>query len=133
MSDAQKVSVLLVDDDKFLLEMYGMKFSGAGYAIQTCLSAAQALELLRGGFSPAVILFDITMPDTDGFAFLKELSDRGLAPSALRIALTNQSDETEKKKVFDLGASAYIVKATMIPSEVVNTVAKELAKKGKND
>lgn len=129
MIDATKTTVLLVDDDKFLLDMYGMKFIAAGYSVEACLSAKQALEILRGGFSPAVILFDITMPEMDGFAFLKTVSDEKLAVQALKIALTNQGDDAEKAKASELGADAYIIKASMIPSEVVNTVGEELAKK----
>ena len=132
MIEPAKTSVLLVDDDKFLLDMYGMKFSAAGYTVEACLSAKQALEILRGGFSPVVVLFDITMPEMDGFAFLKALSDEKLAGSALKIALTNQGDDAEKAKASELGANSYIIKASMIPSEVVNTVGEELAKKAKN-
>ena len=132
MIEAQKTSVLLVDDDKFLLDMYSTKFAAAGYTVQACLSAKQALEVLRGGFSPSVILFDITMPEMDGFAFLKAVSDGKLGVGALKIALTNQSDEAEKAKASELGASSYIIKASMIPSEVVNIVGEELAKKTKN-
>lgn len=123
-----KGTILLTDDDKFLLDMYGMKFSGAGYTIETCLSGKDALGILRGGFVPDVILFDITMPELDGLTFLKMVADERLAPHALKIALTNQSDDAEKKKAAELGASRYIVKATMIPSEVVNMVGEELAK-----
>ncbi len=130
MSDtpAKKAAILLVDDDKFLLDMYGMKFSQNGYTVETCLSAKQALGIVRGGFKPEVILFDLTMPELDGFSFLKALSDERLAEGALKIALTNQSDESERTKAAELGASGYIVKASMIPSEVVNTVNEELAK-----
>ena len=123
-----KARLLIVDDDKFLLNMYGMKFSSAGYTVQTCFSGKEALEMIRGGFLPEVIIFDITMPELDGFAFLKTLADEHLVTGAIKIALTNQSDEAEKTKATELGADHYIVKASMIPSEVVNTVAEVLAK-----
>lgn len=121
-------TILLTDDDKFLLDMYGMKFAQNGYKVELCLSANQALRVLRGGLKPDIILFDLTMPELDGFSFLKALSDEHLAEGVLKIALTNQSDESEKAKAAELGASSYIVKASMIPSEVVNTVNEELAK-----
>jgi len=125
---AKKGTILLLDDDKFLLDMYGMKFSQNGYTVETCLSANEALTSLRNGFKPGVVLFDLTMPELDGFAFLKMLSDEHLAEGALKIVLTNQSDEAEKAKATELGATKYIVKASMIPSEVVNMVSDELAK-----
>ena len=125
---AKKGIILLVDDDKFLLDMYGMKFSQGGYTVEACLCANEALGILRGGFQPDVLLFDLTMPELDGFTFLKALSDEHLATNSIKIALTNQSDESEKAKALEMGASRYIVKASMIPSEVVNTVGEELAK-----
>lgn len=125
---AKKATILLTDDDKFLLDMYGMKFSQNGYTVEACLSANEALGILRGGFKPDVILFDLTMPELDGFSFLKALSDELLAEGVLKIALTNQSDDSEKTRASELGATGYIVKASMIPSEVVNTVNEELAK-----
>ncbi len=125
---AKKGTILLVDDDKFLLDMYAMKFSQGGYTTEACLSANEALGILRGGFKPDVVIFDVTMPELDGLAFLKILSDEKLAQSALKIALTNQSDGPEKAKATELGVTRYIVKASTIPSEVVNTVNEEFAK-----
>lgn len=126
-TSAKKGTILLIDDDKFLLDMYGMKFSQGGYTVEACLSANEALGILRGGFQPDVILFDLTMPELDGFSFLKAIADEHLAVEAIKIALTNQSEE-EKAKALELGASRYIVKASMIPSEVVGTVNEEFAK-----
>lgn len=125
----EPVKILLVDDDKFLVDMYSQKFAGAGYTVEACLSAKEAVKLVQGGFTPKVILFDVTMPDMDGFAFLQALKDEHLADDALKIALTNQSSDSEKKKAEELGAVAYFVKASMIPSEVLSAVAEELSKK----
>src|SRR5688572_18672357 len=97
-AEATKGSILLVDDDKFLLEMYSMKFSAAGYTVEACLSAKEALGILRGGFKPHAILFDITMPELDGLTFLKMLIDEKIADGALKVALTNQNDGGEKTK-----------------------------------
>ncbi len=126
---ATKASVLLVDDDKFLINMYSLKFTSAGFQVQACLSVGDALDMLRGGFVPAAIVFDLVMPERDGFSFLEELTSGHLAPSAVRVALTNQNDDAEKARVEHLGVDRYIIKASMIPSEVVNAVSEEIAKK----
>jgi len=63
------------------------------------------------------------MPEHDGMYFLNTLNQEKLAPRAVKIALTNQSDDEERKKVLDLGAAQCIVKASAVPSEVVNIVA----------
>ncbi len=120
--------VMLVDDDKFLLDMYSMKFTQAGYAVRAHLGAKSALEDLRGGAQPDAILFDLSMPEIDGFGFLQAIREGNLATSARKIALTNQSDDAEQKQARDLGADEYIIKASVIPSEVVAKVGELLAK-----
>lgn len=127
MTDGAKHSILLVDDDKFLLDMYSMKFVQQGYNVQASLSADDALTALRGGFQPDAVVFDITMPGRDGYALLQALHDEHLAEKSVKIALTNQSSDSEKAKAMELGADQFIVKATMIPSEVVNTVSAALS------
>jgi len=122
-------SVLLVDDDKFLIDMYSLKFRNARYTVQACLSAKDALELLRGGLQVDAIVFDILMPEMEGFKFLEVLRDEKLGAGAVLVSLTNQANDFEKKRAEDLGCVRYIVKASMIPSEVVEAVKEEIAKK----
>jgi CheY-like chemotaxis protein len=119
-------SVLLVDDDKFLLDMYSLKFSQEGFNVISCFSVAEALTALRGNAKPDVILFDITMPGQDGFEFLKTVRDEKLGGGARLIALTNQSNDADRKHAEELGAQKYVVKASMIPSEVVALVKQEI-------
>lgn len=127
-----KPSVLLVDDDKFLMNMYSMKFTAKGYNVHACLSVADALKALRDGFKPDAIVFDLVMPEHDGFYFLKSLITENLRRGASLIALTNESDDATKTKVTELGADRIVVKASMIPSEVVNTVDGEIMRKRKS-
>ena len=122
-----KYKVLLLDDDHFLLQMYTMKFTHEGFEVQTSTSVKDALEILRHGYQPDAIAFDITMPEHDGFYFLQVLRDEKLAEHAKKIALTNQQSEPEKIKATELGADLYVIKATMIPSEVVNMVRTALS------
>lgn len=129
MKEGTKGNVLFVDDDKFLVDMYSMKFTAAGYVVQACLSVADALSFLREGFSADAIVFDVLMPEQDGFAFLETLKKERLTPSATLIALTNQSNDSERERAEHLGVDRYIVKASMIPSEVVSVVGEEIAKK----
>jgi CheY-like chemotaxis protein len=129
MTDTDKQSVMLVDDDKFLLDMYSMKFSQNGYTVHPCFSVDEALGTLRTGVVPSVIVFDITMPGQDGYAFLQHIHDEKLAAGSKLIALTNESGDAEKKRAEEFGVRRYIVKATMIPSEVVAAVKEELGKK----
>jgi DNA-binding response OmpR family regulator len=86
---------------------------------------------LRGGFKADAVVFDLIMPQEDGFFLLENMRREKLAYRRMLIALSNQSDEVEKKKAMDLGATHYIVKASMIPSEVVEAVGEEIKKNKK--
>jgi CheY-like chemotaxis protein len=128
MTDA-KGKVLLLDDDKFLADMYSMKFTQSGYDMSVCLSGKDAIAEIQKGFDPDVVLFDLMMPEMDGFAFLEALKSGHLAEHSIKIALTNQSDDSEREKAMRAGVDRYIVKASMIPSEVVSAVGDEIAKR----
>ncbi|MBI4093619.1 response regulator [Candidatus Kaiserbacteria bacterium] len=131
MTDATKGNILFVDDDKFLADMYSMKFSAAGYTIHTCLSVAEAIAALKAGFEPDAIVFDLTMPERDGFSLLEEVVKEALAPHAALIALTNASDPADKERAEQMGVHRHIVKASMIPSEVVQAVGEEIVKRNR--
>lgn len=125
----KKTNILIVDDDRFLLDMYSIKFKANDFDIETVSGSVLALDKLRQGVNPDIILLDIIMPTMDGLELLKVIRDEKLALSSVIIMLTNQPDETEKAKA--LGVDGYIIKATSIPSEVVDQV-KIIYKKKKN-
>ena len=122
-------AIVLVDDDKFLLDMYGIKFTQAGFDVHTCASTEESLKLLREGLSPKAVVFDIIMPEGDGFYLLDSIQNEHLAKGAALIALTNEMSAEEEQRAMGLGATKYMVKATLIPSEVVNSVIEEVQKK----
>lgn len=124
-----KKHILIVDDDKFLVNIYGMKFSAAGYQIQTCLSVHDALDVLRKGFPADAVVFDLIMPEEDGFSLLRQIKNERLVPKAALIVLSNQGEPSDEQKTKDLGANRYIIKASKIPGEVVEIVAKEIEKR----
>lgn len=124
IGENKNCNVLMVDDDKFLLDMYAMKFSQAGHSVKTCFSVDEALAEIRGGFNPHAVVFDLVMPGKDGFDLLRTIREEKLVPKARLIALTNQSSPEERKKVEEFGGIEYIIKATLIPSEVVTAVCR---------
>lgn len=129
LMEPKKKLVLLVDDDQFLLNMYSLKFRNSGFEIETAPSALSALQKLRDGMEPAVLLCDLVMPAMDGIELIKRVKEEKLSPASAIIVLTNQGQSTEIEKAKELGVDGYIVKASTIPSEVVNEVKAILAKR----
>ncbi len=129
--EKKNIKVFIVDDDKFLLGMYSLKFANNGYDVDTTVGSVAALEKLRGGAKPDVILLDIIMPYMDGLELLKVIRDEKLAPDAIIVMLTNQSQSSDIERARELQVDGYIVKAATIPSEVLHEVEKiYAAKKG---
>jgi CheY-like chemotaxis protein len=116
--------VLIVDDDKFLLNMYSIKFSKSGFEVSSASSGEEAINKIKGGYIPDIILLDIVMPGMDGFEILDSLRKENLVPGASIIMLTNQGQLADIEKAKSFGTSGYIIKATTIPSEVVEEVVR---------
>lgn len=130
MDNAGKQPIaLLVDDDRFLLDMYSLKFKKGGIDVVTACGSKEALRTLREGLSPDVMILDIVMPSMDGLELLSAIRKENLAPKSTVIMLTNQSQSSDIEKAKSLGVDGYIVKATTIPSEVLTEVRNIMASK----
>ena len=120
--ETEPKKILIVDDDSFLLDMYALKFSKSNFSVSTALGPDQALEKLRGGLSPEIILLDIMMPGMDGFELLSKIKEENISPQSIVIFLSNRGQPSDVSQAESLGASGYIVKASTTPSEVIEKV-----------
>ena len=58
-------SILIVDDDSLVCEIYGDSFSHNGFKVYTALSGAKALEQIKKE-TPDIVLADVVMPKMSG-------------------------------------------------------------------
>ncbi|HBD24574.1 MAG: hypothetical protein A2566_03505 [Candidatus Zambryskibacteria bacterium RIFOXYD1_FULL_40_13] len=116
----KSLKILLVDDDRFLLDMYSLKFKKSNIETDPVGDSTTALEKLRTGNKYDILILDIIMPTMDGLELLDVIRKEKLVPEATIIMLTNQADDSDKARA--LGVDGYIIKATTIPSEVVERV-----------
>lgn len=130
MTEIRK-KVLIIDDDKFLLDMYSTKFRNSGYDVEVATGSIAALNKFREGLKPDVVLMDLVMPVMDGLELLASIQKERLVPDAIKIVLSNQSQASDIEKAKSLGADSYIIKASTIPSEVVSEVMKVVESKSK--
>ena len=115
------MKILLVDDDAFLRDMYATKFTEKGFVIDAAETAESALSKLHAN-QYDVVLLDMIMPGMSGVDLLKHIRSEKLGGTPTCIMLTNQSEENDRKSALEAGAAGYIVKAELIPSEVVTEV-----------
>ena len=120
--EGEKKKILIVDDDSFLLDMYALKFSQNNFEVYTASDGAQALEKLKIEPNFVVILLDIIMPNMDGFEMLEKINKENLSPEAIKIVLSNKSEQSDIERGKTLGVAGYIVKANSTPGEVIEQV-----------
>ncbi len=113
--------VYLVDDDRFLLGLYAVKFRAAGHEASVFGSGEELLTALRKGSpaTPDAILLDLIMPGIGGFEVLETIRKERLAKGAKIIILSNQGQASDIEKAKQLSVDGYIIKASAIPSEVL--------------
>ena len=110
--------IYIVDDDRFLLDMYAIKFKNAGHEITAFQSADEVLTALRKDPAPDAVLLDVVMPNMTGFEMVEVIRKENLAPTTKFIVLSNQGQDTDLDKAKELKTAGYIIKASAIPSEV---------------
>jgi len=108
-----------------------LKFKNKGYQVETVTGGAEALQKMRDNFNPDIIMLDIIMPSIDGIEVVETMRKEKLSPNATIVMLTNQGDKKDIERSKKLGVHGYIVKATTIPSEVVEEVGKIASKNKK--
>ena len=117
-----KRKILIIDDDVFLLDMYATKFKEKGFEVEIAQSGKEALDKIKEGISPEVVLLDVVMPGMDGFELLEIIRKENLIPAGKIIILSNLGQKEHLDRGMSLGAADYIVKAYFTPSEVVKKV-----------
>ncbi len=118
------VKVMFVDDDHFILNMYKVKFEHVGFDYKFASNGKEALDIIQTGYTPDVLFVDAIMPVMGGIEFLENVRAQKLLEHVPIIMLTNQSQAQDIDTARKLGVHSYIVKATTIPSEIVEEIKK---------
>ncbi|MDD5433434.1 MAG: response regulator [Candidatus Pacebacteria bacterium] len=120
-------SILLVEDDPFLIDIYTQKFKKSGFEIRVAENGAKALLLLEEKI-PDLILLDVVLPQMDGWSILKKIRANKLWDSCFVIVFSNLGQKEEVEKGLSLGANKYLIKSQHTPLEVVREVEKIINK-----
>lgn len=120
MSEDKK-TILLVEDDAFVSDIYQTKLGQSGYEVQVAENGLEAMKF-AGKKAPDLVLLDIVMPYMDGIEVLRKLKEKEEWKSIPVILLTNLSEKEKVEEGLSLGASDYLIKSHFTPSEVVEKV-----------
>ena len=106
--------ILVVDDEKRILNFLRTKLKASGYEVLTAVDGLEALEQVQAQ-EPDLILLDVLMPRMDGFETLKRLRSFCSTPV---IVLSAKGSDVDKIKGLGLGADDYLPKP-FNPDELV--------------
>lgn len=118
--------ILLVEDDKSLREIYGVRLLAEGYDIVSAGDGEEALAMAIKE-RPELIVSDVMMPKISGFDMLDILRSTTETKNIKVIMMTALSSEDQRARGEALGADRYLVKSQVGIEDVVRTVHEVLA------
>lgn len=113
--------ILLVEDDKSLREIYGVRLLAEGYDIVSAGDGEEALAMAIKE-RPQLIVSDVMMPKISGFDMLDILRSTTETKDIKVIMMTALSSEDQRARGEALGADRYLVKSQVGIEDVVRTV-----------
>lgn len=125
----EEISILIIEDERFISELYTRALTKAGYRVVTATDGEQALrEAVSKHYD--VILLDIMLPTMNGVDMLYKMKDKNVVPpmTSKIIITTNLDQKEETRTKIEAMADGYLIKAEITPKELVNYVNQVIGK-----
>jgi len=110
-------TILVVDDEKNIVELARLYLEDAGYVVESAYDGAEALAKIRS-LRPALVVLDLMLPKIDGWEVCRRVRATSDVPI---IMLTARSEDVDKIVGLELGADDYLTKP-FNPRELVARV-----------
>ncbi len=123
--DPKAATILLIEDDRVLADMYRLKFDVSGLRLLLAFGGYEGLDAAKK-VKPDLILLDLKMDDLDGFEVLTRLKADPTLRAIPVLLLTNMGEKDNAEKGLALGAEAYILKSKTLPRDIVDRVVARL-------
>lgn len=121
--------VLIIEDEDVLRNVLAKKLEKEGYEVFVAADGEVGMESMRNNH-PEMILLDILLPKKNGYQVLEEMkADENLKKIPV-LVISNSGQPVEVRKLIELGACDYLVKADFTPEEVVSKMRACLNLKG---
>lgn len=116
-------TILCVEDDRFIGEMYVRSLRKAGYEVDWMVDGNDGLVAARNK-EYDLIMLDIMLPELRGTDILKALrgGEVNLAPNSKIIVLTNFDQDDESRIAMEHDVDAYLIKAEITPRKLLQTI-----------
>jgi len=114
-------SVLIVDDDKELVDLLRIHLLGGGFWAICAYNGREAIEKVRGQI-PDLIILDILMPEMDGFEVIEALKGNPLTHHIPVIILTAKDLTEKEREALQLGTTRYLTKTLFSKEDLLAEV-----------
>jgi DNA-binding response OmpR family regulator len=118
-------TVLVIEDDRFIGEMYVRSLKKAGYDVDWMVDGNDGLIAARN--KPYdLILLDVMLPERRGSEIMEVLrgGDEDLIPNSKVIVLTNFDQPEESRLAMEKQADGYLIKAELTPKKLLAVIEK---------
>lgn len=117
-------TILVIEDDKFIGEMYVRSLKKAGYAVDWMLGGNDGLTAARNK-KYDLILLDVMLPERRGNEIMEALRGKeDLIPDTKVIVITNFEQDEESRMAMEHNADAYLIKAEITPKKLLDVIEK---------
>lgn len=116
-------TILCIEDDRFIGEMYVRSLKKAGYDVDWMVDGNDGLVAARNK-DYDLILLDIMLPEKRGSEILEALRGKeNLIPNSKIIIMTNFDQDEESRVAMESDVDAYLIKAEITPKTLLKVVA----------
>lgn len=120
-------SVLVVEDEAFLVKIYTVKLKKEGFDVSVATDGELAVKM-AAELKPDIILLDLILPKMNGFEALEKMRQNPINHATPVIVLSNLGQEEDIKRAKALGADDYLVKANFSIQDVIQKIRAVLDK-----
>ncbi|HEY1456846.1 MAG TPA: response regulator [Candidatus Dormibacteraeota bacterium] len=120
-TEPDDVSVLLVEDDPSVAQMYKLKLELDGYHVELASDGEMALQLARSTM-PDIIFLDIRLPKLDGIGVLEALRADPATEALPVVILSNFNEQELVERGARLGALDHLIKSQTTPAKLVRSL-----------
>lgn len=121
MEDTNRASLLIIEDNPLVADMYGQAFEKAHFKIVFASNGEDGIALARE-IKPSCVILDLLMPGVNGLEVLQRLRNDARTKNTHIIVVTSIADTSELEKARQLGATECLVKSDVSLSEIVGKV-----------
>lgn len=116
-------TILIIEDDRFIGEMYQRSLRQAGYTVDWVITGREgALAAVAKIYD--LILLDIMLPETQGNVVLDVLrGEVDKIPKSRVIVLTNFDQDDDSRAAMQKKVDGYLIKADITPRKLIDVIA----------